>query len=68
MHLYLICSILFNKDFHGTWESFTGHNAPLYSRANEKAEQEILNVDFAVKYWILKGAPKEKLVLGMGIN
>lgn len=42
-----------------------GHNAPLYPRANEIGDQKNLNVDSAVKYWIEKGAPASKLVLGL---
>lgn len=46
-------------DLHGSWESFTGFNAPLY--ANDQ-----LNVDFAVDYWLSHGCPPEKLILGLG--
>ena len=42
-----------------------GHNAPLYGREDEDEEQSRLNVNWAVKYWLEKGAPKEKLILGM---
>jgi chitinase len=44
---------------HGSWESFLGFNAPLY--ANDQ-----LNVDFAVKYWLAKGASADKINLGLG--
>ena len=51
---------------HGAWESFTGFNAPLYKRSNEVGDQALLNVEWAVNYWLNLGAPKEKLVLGLG--
>ena len=32
-------------DFHGTWEAFTGHNAPLFANPNiESGDQLNLNV------------------------
>jgi chitinase len=43
-----------------------GHNAPLYARTNEYGEQRLLNVDWAARYWIEKGAPKSKIILGLG--
>ena len=45
-------------DFHGSWESFIGFNAPLYSK-NE------LSVDYAIKYWMALGASPDKLNLGL---
>lgn len=54
-------------DYHGGWETKVGHHAPLYSRPEEKPEDHILNVNFSVNYWIQKGAPRDKLVLGMGL-
>lgn len=54
-------------DFHGAWETFTGHNAPLranpYIDFNDSAK---LNLEHAIQYWIDHGAPAEKLILGMG--
>ena len=31
-------------DLHGSWETKTGHNAPLYARDEEPEEDKILNV------------------------
>ncbi|XP_033224690.1 acidic mammalian chitinase-like [Belonocnema kinseyi] len=42
----------------------SGHLAPLYHSSKENAEDQKLNVDFIVKYWISKGAPPHKLILG----
>ncbi|GAB6027330.1 Chitinase 2 [Chamberlinius hualienensis] len=52
-------------DFHGTWESFTGHNAPLRPRPEETSYQQMMNVEFAANYWLQLGAPAEKINLGM---
>ncbi|KFM57731.1 Chitotriosidase-1, partial [Stegodyphus mimosarum] len=54
-------------DFHGSWENVTGHNAPLFAREEESDEQKILNVDYAIQLWIKRGAPRNKIVLGMGL-
>ncbi|XP_033753351.1 probable chitinase 10 [Pecten maximus] len=56
---YLDFINLMTYDLHGSWESVTGHNSPLYS-------PNLNSQDFAVRYWIGQGAPKEKLVLGLG--
>ncbi|XP_048352586.1 chitotriosidase-1-like isoform X2 [Sphaerodactylus townsendi] len=45
---------LMTYDFHGSWEKVTGHVSPLY-----------LDTDSAVQYWKSKGAPAEKIVLGI---
>ncbi|KAM6217321.1 chitotriosidase-1 [Rhynchocyon petersi] len=52
-------------DFHGSWEQVTGHNSPLYKRQGESGAAAEVNVDFAVQYWLQKGAPANKLILGM---
>ncbi|KAI0210818.1 Acidic mammalian chitinase [Lamellibrachia satsuma] len=52
-------------DLHGKWESNTGVNAPLFSRQGETGVQKELNVEWAANYWVSKGCPKSKLVIGM---
>ncbi|GFG35165.1 hypothetical protein Cfor_12741 [Coptotermes formosanus] len=54
-------------DLHGPWDSATGENAPLYAGPSDKtAYLRNLNADSAIQYWIQKGAPKDKLNLGIG--
>ncbi|XP_035213611.1 chitinase-3-like protein 1 [Stegodyphus dumicola] len=62
---YLDMINLMAYDFHGGWDTVTGHNAPLYPRPEQSENNKKLNVDYAVKYWLRKGAPAEKLILGM---
>ncbi|XP_015914102.1 chitinase-3-like protein 1 [Parasteatoda tepidariorum] len=62
---YLDFINLMAYDFHGGWDKLTGHNAPLYLLPNDSEDNKKLNVDFAVKYWLEKGAPAEKLILGL---
>lgn len=45
---------LMTYDFHGSWERVTGLNSPLYPDTND-----------AVEYWKSKGAPAEKIILGI---
>ena len=55
-----------SKELNNYWDSYTGFNAPLFKRSNQPASQATLNVDWAVRNWISKGAPPEKLILGIG--
>ncbi|KAF4093719.1 hypothetical protein AMELA_G00005120 [Ameiurus melas] len=51
-------------DFHGTWESFTGHNSPLYRGSQDSGDLVYFNTDYAMKYWRDNGTPVEKLRMG----
>ena len=59
---YLDYLNLMSYDFHGSWESVTGHNSPLLGCNADK-----LNTDTAVKHWIAKGFPANKIQMGLGI-
>ncbi|XP_049812389.1 chitinase-3-like protein 1 isoform X1 [Schistocerca nitens] len=64
---YLDFINLMTYDLHGSWDSKTGQNAPLYASSADKTEAERqLNVDSSVRYWIQNGADPAKLILGMG--
>ena len=52
-------------DFHGSWEKFTGHNAPMYECEGDKIP--FFNVDSAVTHWINSGFPARKIMLGLPI-
>uniref|UniRef100_T1JFT1 Ribosome assembly protein 1 n=1 Tax=Strigamia maritima TaxID=126957 RepID=T1JFT1_STRMM len=64
---YLDFINIMTYDYHGGWESVTGHNSPLYERADDLDENRILNMNFSIHHWIANGAPPEKLILGMGL-
>ncbi|KAL0970436.1 hypothetical protein UPYG_G00241900 [Umbra pygmaea] len=51
-------------DFHGPWETFTGHNSPLYSGSKDTIDEINSSSDYAMKYWRDQGAPAEKLMMG----
>lgn len=50
-------------DYHGAWEGQTGHVSPLYGKPDDTYPQ--YNVNFTMEYLVSKGAPKEKLLLGV---
>lgn len=53
-------------DYHGSFESFIGHYAPLTSSSLDTEDQKQLNVDAGIQYWISKGVDKSKLNVGIG--
>ncbi|XP_054902246.1 acidic mammalian chitinase-like [Poeciliopsis prolifica] len=61
---YLDFISVMTYDFHGAWDSFTGHNSPLYNSSLMHGQHVYYNVDFAMKYWRDQGAPLEKLLVG----
>lgn len=48
---------LMTYDLHQPWEGKTGHNAPLFD--------DPISVDSCVQYWLLRGTPRDKLILGI---
>ncbi|XP_051891033.1 chitinase-3-like protein 1 [Pristis pectinata] len=52
-------------DFNGPWNTFTGHNSPLYPRGDEVGDSMYYNTEFAVKYLRGKGVPGRKLLVGI---
>ncbi|CAL8335896.1 unnamed protein product [Merluccius merluccius] len=55
-------------DFHGTWEQFTGHNSPLFRGAQDKGDLIYFNTDYVMQYWTNRGAPAQKLLLGLATH
>ncbi|RZC41996.1 Glyco hydro 18 domain containing protein [Asbolus verrucosus] len=54
-------------DFHGAFEKWVGHYAPLYaSHLDETDEQKTLNVAAGLQYWLDSGADASKINLGLG--
>jgi len=52
-------------DLNGSWNSYTGINAPLYRRGAETGSAIQMNVDWAVQYWLAGGCARNKLVVGL---
>ncbi|KAF6074198.1 chitinase acidic [Phyllostomus discolor] len=51
-------------DLHGSWESYTGENSPLYKYPTDTGSNAYLNVDYIMNYWKDNSAPAEKLIVG----
>ncbi|KAI5614394.1 chitinase, acidic.3 precursor [Silurus asotus] len=62
--IYLDFINVMTYDFHGTWESFTGHNSPLFVGSKDYGDLVYFNADYAMKYWRDNGTPVEKLRMG----
>ncbi|XP_062550927.1 acidic mammalian chitinase-like isoform X2 [Armigeres subalbatus] len=63
---YLDFINLMSYDMHGSWESKTGNNAPLYiGPQDDTPAQKQLNVNSSVSYWLQQMAPAKKIILGV---
>lgn len=61
---YLTEFNLMSYDFHGSWDATTGVNSPLYDASSDP--EPGWSVDGCVKNWVARGAPQEKLNIGLG--
>lgn len=53
-------------DLHGPWDEAVGINAPLHAGSADNTEYtRQLNLEAIVKYWLSKGAPRNKIVIGV---
>uniref|UniRef100_K1QQW5 Acidic mammalian chitinase n=1 Tax=Magallana gigas TaxID=29159 RepID=K1QQW5_MAGGI len=64
MAQYMDFICIMSYDLHGSWESFTGLHTGL--DASDADSDKTLNVMFAANYWHQKGAPRNKLIIGLG--
>ncbi|XP_050079161.1 chitotriosidase-1-like [Anopheles maculipalpis] len=63
---YVDYILLMSYDYIGSWDPYTGHNAPLFSgRVETDYQKENLNVKASVGNWIRGGAPWTKLIVGL---
>jgi chitinase len=52
-------------DYHGSWESVTGLNAPLFARPDDTLDFAVLNLNYSATYWATMGMPRNKIVIGI---
>ena len=52
-------------DYHGSWEKNAGHNSPLYKRISETWDQQMLNVEYSINYYLSLGFPAAKINIGL---
>ncbi|XP_063307636.1 acidic mammalian chitinase-like [Pelobates fuscus] len=51
-------------DFHGGWDSVTGHNSPLCLGSKDYGDFKYFHIAYAMNYWKDNGVPAEKLLVG----
>lgn len=51
--------------FYRSYLPLTGANAPLYPLSSEKGYFTTLNTNWTSSYWVLKGMPQEKVIVGL---
>ncbi|RUS72009.1 hypothetical protein EGW08_020234, partial [Elysia chlorotica] len=56
---------LMTYDLHGSWDSTTGINSPLYAHPSETGDETFLNLDWVANYYVSLGAPRDKLNIGL---
>jgi chitinase len=64
LHQYVDYIQLMTYDFHGTWDSLTGFNAPLYRDPGSRFYGE-WSINDAVQTYLTGGAPANKLIMGL---
>lgn len=52
-------------DYAGTWSRIASYGSPLYSRSSNPQFNQQNSQNWTMNYYIEKGAPKEKLVMGI---
>jgi len=56
---------MFSYKYHTIYERHTGIDAPLYAATDAPIEEQYQTVNFSTKYWLSKGVPSSKLILGL---
>ncbi|KAK6166326.1 hypothetical protein SNE40_023049 [Patella caerulea] len=52
-------------DFFGGWNKIAGFNSPLFGRNSDPRFSPMMNVEWTVNQWILNGAERQKLTVGI---
>ncbi|MCP9258719.1 Endochitinase [Dirofilaria immitis] len=56
---------LMSYDLHGSWENNVDLHGKLHSTKGETSGIGIFNTEFAAEYWVSKGMPKQKIIIGI---
>lgn len=51
--------------FYKSYLPLTGANAPLFPLSSEKGYFATLNTNWSSSYWVLRGMPQEKVIVGL---
>jgi len=63
-HQYIDYANIMTYDIHGTWDSYSDFNAPLYNN-DDISPQYKWSVNSSVQAWINAGFPADKLIVGI---
>ncbi|XP_055681033.1 chitinase-3-like protein 2 [Lutzomyia longipalpis] len=55
----------YDYHFYSQTAPFTGINAPLFARENERGLLAMLNINYTANYWHEQGLDKEKIIIGL---
>lgn len=61
---YVDYANIMTYDIHGTWDSYTDYNAPLYPNTDTSPQYK-WSVDQSINAWLKAGFPKDKMVMGV---
>lgn len=61
---YVDFALLMTYDIHGPWSRYTDFNSPLYTPSGTSPQSK-WSCDDAVKLWVSKGFPANKIVMGI---
>lgn len=64
LYQYLDFANIMTYDIHGTWDTYTDFNSPLYNNTDTSAQYK-WSVDSAVYSWLKAGVPAAKIVIGI---
>lgn len=63
LSMYVDFFTVMTYDYHGAWETQTGHVSPLYGKKEDRYPQ--YNTDYAIQLLLRLGADRSKLVMGV---
>lgn len=64
-HVDFVNLMSYDYHFYVWYFPVTDLNAPLFPRCTETGYLSTLNVNFSAQYWVAKGMPREKIVVGI---
>lgn len=64
LQLYVDYANIMTYDIHGTWDTYTDFNAPLYT-TTETTPHYKWSIDASINAWINAGFPADKLIMGV---
>lgn len=65
MMKYLDFMNIMNYDYHGTWETTTNHNTPLYANPKDKSKDAVFSVDYTINAYLKAGVKPEDMNMGL---